>query len=472
MPVSVADIDRWRQQPSETEALEFKEAKQQIDFGNLLEYCVAIGNEGDGHLILGVRNAPPRNVVGTGAIDNPVGMAEKLYGKLGFRVRIDVVTHPDGRVVVLTIPGRPRGHAYNLDGRYLMRVGQSIQPMSADQLRSILVDTPQEWIEGIAASRVSGSEVLELLDVDVYFRRIGIPRPSGPAKVMERLVQAQLIDHVGDRRYAVRRIAALVFAKRLADFPDLARKAPRLVVYAGLTKVADPAENRIGGKGYAVGFEELMRFAMRQIPEREIIRDGVRRAEKMVPEIAVRELLANALVHQDISIRGTSVMVDIFSNRVEISNPGTPILPLDRLIDGVRSRNERLADLLRNMGICEERGSGIDKVVHAVEVLHLPAPDFRQVEDRTLIALYGPRSFDDMDRSDRVRACYQHCALKFECSERMTNQSLRERFKLPPNKTHLVSQVISASLEDGVIKPDEKAGTSKKFARYVPHWVQ
>ena len=77
-----------------------------------------------------------------------------------------------------------------------------------------------------------------------------------------------------------------------------------------------------------------------------------------------------------------------------------------------------------------------------------------------------------MDRSDRVRACYQHCALKFECSERMTNQSLRERFKLPSNKTHLVSQVISASLEDGVIKPDEKAGTSKKFARYVPHWVQ
>ena len=244
--MSVADIDRWRQQPSETEALEFKEAKQQIDFGNLLEYCVAIGNEGDGHLILGVRNAPPRNIVGTRAIDNPVGMAEKLYGKLGFRVRIDVVMHPDGRVVVLTIPGRPRGHAFNLDGRYLMRVGQSIQPMSADQLRSILVDTPQEWIEGIAASRVSGSEVLELLDVDVYFRRIGIPRPSGPAKVMEKLVQAQLIDHVGDRRYAVRRIAALVFAKRLADFPDLARKAPRLVVYAGLTKVAEAAANRIG----------------------------------------------------------------------------------------------------------------------------------------------------------------------------------------------------------------------------------
>ena len=102
-----------------------------------------------------------------------------------------------------------------------MRVGQSVQPMSADQLRSILVDMQQEWIEAFAVPRASSQEVLELLDVDVYFRRQRIPRPPGSAKIMERLVQAQLIDAVGDRIYAVRRIAALVFAKRLSDFPDL-----------------------------------------------------------------------------------------------------------------------------------------------------------------------------------------------------------------------------------------------------------
>ena len=76
-----------------------------------------------------------------------------------------------------------------------------------------------------------------------------------------------------------------------------------------------------------------------------------------------------------------------------------------------------------------------------------------------------------MDREDRVRACYQHCALKWVMSERMTNQSLRERFGLPESKSAIVSQVISATLETGQIKPDERVGASRKFARYLPFWA-
>ena len=67
-----------------------------------------------------------------------------------------------------------------------------------------------------------------------------------------------------------------------------------------------------------------------------------------------------------------------------------------------------------------------------------------------------------MDRDERIRACYLHCCLKWERTERMTNQSLRERFHIPQNKAYLVSGVIAAALEAGKIKPDEKVGTSKK----------
>jgi ATP-dependent DNA helicase RecG len=56
-------------------------------------------------------------------------------------------------------------------------------------------------------------------------------------------------------------------------------------------------------------------------------------------------------------------------------------------------------------------------------------------------------------------------------SERMTNQSLRERFHLPESKSAIVSQIIAASIEAGLIKPDEKVGASKKFARYLPFWA-
>jgi ATP-dependent DNA helicase RecG len=76
-----------------------------------------------------------------------------------------------------------------------------------------------------------------------------------------------------------------------------------------------------------------------------------------------------------------------------------------------------------------------------------------------------------MDRETRIRACYQHSALKWVMSERMTNQSLRKRFQLPESKSAVVSQVIAASTEEGMIKLDKQAGTSRKFARYLPFWA-
>lgn len=210
---------------------------------------------------------------------------------------------------------------------------------------------------------------------------------------------------------------------------------------------------------------------MAQLPQNEVIEDALRREVKLVPEVAVRELVANALIHQDLAMSGASVMVEIYSNRVEISNPGEPVVPVERFIDGYQSRNERLADLMRRMGICEEKSSGIDRVVEAAEMYQLPAPDFRVGHRRTVVTVYGPRPFEGMDREDRIRACYQHCALKWVMSERMTNQSLRGRFHLPESKTAITSQVIAATIEAGLIKPDEKVGSSRKFARYLPFWA-
>ena len=121
MSTTPEQIDVWRAAPSEGQRLEFKEAKTQLDNKKLYKYCVALANEGGGSLILGVVDKPPRPVVGTAAFNNPVAMAEKLFEAVGFRVDIEEVAHPDGRVLVFHIPPRPRGTAYHLDGAYLPR---------------------------------------------------------------------------------------------------------------------------------------------------------------------------------------------------------------------------------------------------------------------------------------------------------------------------------------------------------------
>jgi ATP-dependent DNA helicase RecG len=210
---------------------------------------------------------------------------------------------------------------------------------------------------------------------------------------------------------------------------------------------------------------------MSQLPQNEVVQDALRKEVKLVPEITIRELLANALIHQDFRIMGTSMMVEIYKDRVEISNPGEPIVPIERFIDGYQSRNERLADLMRRMHICEEKSSGIDKVVQAAEAYQLPAPDFLVSFKRTMVIIYGLREFEHMDRNDRVRACYQHCVLKWVMRERMTNQTLRDRFRLPESKSANVSQIITAGLADKIIKLDESVGGSRKYARYLPHWA-
>jgi ATP-dependent DNA helicase RecG len=349
-----------------------------------------------------------------------------------------------------------------------MRSGAALVPMSEDRLRAIFAEGKPDWLEEPSLTELSGQDVVTLLDTQTFFDLLKLPNPTDRAGVLDRLLKERLIDKT-DRTYAIRRLGGVLLAKDLAQFPDLARKACRVVVYEGASKLQTRLD-RIESRGYAVGFRGLVEFVMGQLPQNEIIESALRKAVRLVPDDTIRELTANALIHQDLSMGGASPMIEIYSNRIEISNPGDPIVPVERFIDGYQSRNERLADLMRRMNICEEKSSGIDRVVQAVELYQLPAPDFRAGHNRTLVTLFGPKPFDDMDRDDRVRACYQHCALKWVMNERMTNQSLRERFGLPESKSAITSQIISAAIDARLIKLDEAVGSSRKYARYVPFW--
>jgi predicted HTH transcriptional regulator len=469
MNTTPEQIDIWRSAATETPRLEFKEAKTQFDNRKLYKYCVALANEGGGNLLLGIGDKPPRPVVGTAAFNNPVAMSEKLFDAVGFRVDIEEVAHPDGRVIVFHVPPRPRGTAYHLDGAYLMRSGESLVPMSEDQLRLIFAEGAPDWLEQPSREHLTAQDVVALLDTQSFFDLLGLPYPADRTGVLARLAQEHLIDETA-QGYSIRRLGALLLAKRLTDFPGISRKAPRVVVYSGVSKV-ETRLDQPGEKGYAVGFQGLIDFVMGQLPQNEVIEDALRKEVRLLPEITIRELVANALIHQDFTLTGMSVMIEVYADRVEISSPGEPLVPVERFIDGYQSRNERLADLMRRFAICEEKSSGIDKVIQAVETYQLPAPDFRPAFRRTEAILYGPKPFEEMDRDARVRACYQHCALQYVLRKQMTNQSLRKRFQLPENKTASISQTISAAVNAGFIKLSDPDKPSTRYRSYVPIWA-
>lgn len=469
MTITAAQIDVWRASAAETAHLEFKEAKNQYDTTKLRRYCVAIANEGGGYLVLGVADEPPRLVVGSQAFADTQDIAEKLFSWLGFRVDVEAVEHPQGRVVVFSIPGRPRGTAYHHDGAYLMRSGEELVPMSEDQLRKIFAEGSPSWLDMAAMRDVSAQDVVQLLDTQAFFDLLRMPYPTNQTGVLARLKDERLIEPsaVG---FHILRMGAVLLAKNLKEFPDISRKAARVIVYEGESKLKTLSDIT-GEKGYAVGFTGLVRYVMGKLPQNEVIEDALRKEVKLLPEVVVRELLANALIHQDFEIGGASPVVEVFSNRVEISNPGEPIVPVDRFIDGYLSRNERLADLMRRFGICEEKSSGIDRVVETAELMQLPAPEFLNSHKRTIVVIHGHRTFRDMNGGDRVRACYQHCVLQYVLRKQMTNQSLRERFGLSEGSSNAVSQIITTTIDQGLIKNDPNAPDSRRYARYIPAWA-
>lgn len=286
---TVDQIDRWRNERSETQRLEFKEAKNQYSKEKLYEYCVAIANEGGGHLVLGIRDQAPREVVGTHAFEDVIALTSQLFTTLGFRVDVDEVHHPQGRVVVFTIPGRPRGSAYNLQGKYLMRSGESLVPMSEDQLRRIFSEGAPDWLEETALDGLASEKVIELLDVQTYFELQARALPTSQGGILDRLIQERFVREASSG-YSISRLGGMLLAKRLEDFADLYRKAPRVVVYEGISKLTTRLD-QVGTKGYAVGFQGLVKFVMAQVPRIEALKDALRTEGTLAPESVMRELI-------------------------------------------------------------------------------------------------------------------------------------------------------------------------------------
>lgn len=76
-----------------------------------------------------------------------------------------------------------------------------------------------------------------------------------------------------------------------------------------------------------------------------------------------------------------------------------------------------------------------------------------------------------MNKSDRIQACYQHCALLYVSNRQMSNQTLRDRFGLDDSKTATVSLVIAAAKDAGLIIQDDSGSSSPRYARYLPFWA-
>lgn len=482
IPRDIALIDQLRTEPAEAGWLEFK--GNNADPEMIGRRCSALANsariegrdlaymvwgvEDGSHAVIGTDFNPDTKRIGNQVL--PLWLANSLQPSIAFSFR--TVDHPGGRIVLLEIPaatGAPVAH----NGVPYVRIG-SATPRLTDYperyQRLIEQLQPYCWEQGIARQYASGDDVLALLDYTQYFRLTGQPLPDNRAGIFEKLEADRLITRDMGDRWNITNLGAVLFASRLSDFEaSLARKAVRFVAYGGQNRAATVTHRLDGQKGYAVGFEGLVEYLNGLLPKNEHIGAALREARPLFPELAIRELVANALIHQNMTITGAGPQIELFADRLEISNPGEPLVKPERMIDlPPRSRNEALASLMRRMRMCEEQGSGLDKVVEVCEVYQLPAPLFRADNHATQAVLYGPRSFADMTQDERVRACYFHAVLKFLSGDKMKNASLCARLGIASKNAAQATAVINKTLEAGLIRI---ADPEHPRAGYLPHWA-
>ena len=467
----------------ETEIVEFKENQNsETMIGKLisaLSNSAAVQDKRFAYVIWGVHDAD-RAVVGT-----RFSPENEMVGNQGLQIWLSSMLDPapnyrfetiqlDGRkVVVLKIPAASVAPV-EFQRRAYVRVGSATPALSDHrQLQRSLWAKLQTfaWETAVAADFVLSKDVIKLLDYKGYLERTGQAEASDTEDALSRMVADELIVKVATDRYDILNLGAILFANALSDFgSEIQRKGLRFVRYDGEGRNDPTILSGDGNKGYAEALTGFTPYIINQLPVVEKYVGAVRKEEKLLPELAIRELLANALIHQDMMATGSGPMVELFINRLEISNPGDSLVPPKRFLDAPpRSRNEQLARMMRRMGLCEERGTGVEKVISEAERYLLPPPEFRQKPNAVRTILHAPRVFSEMSQDERLSACYQHAALLFKRGHRMTNSSLRLRFGLEDtgSSRSQMSKVIRAAQDEGDIKPYDSASPR---SGYVPVW--
>lgn len=469
--------------PHETEWVEFKENNSKPE--HIGQYISAISNsatlqekpkgyivwgiEDKTHKVVGTSFMPRLEKVGNQELEN--WLSTQLSPRIDFRIR--EFQYQDKSIVIFEIPCAThtpvkfKSVEYIRIGSYQKKLGD--YPEKERLLWQGFSSTLFE--QEIALENLAKEDVLNSLDYSQYFELMNLEVPSDSDSIIQRLQEEKLVNKKSGELYDVTNLGGILFAKNISVFKTLSRKAVRVIIYKGKDRLTTIKEIQ-GQKGYAAGFKGLISYINSQLPQNEVISKALRKTTPMYPEIAVRELVANAIIHQNFDIRGAGPMVEIFSDRIEITNPGKPLIEPMRFIDQPpRSRNEDLAAFMRRINICEERGSGIDKVVYSAEVYQLPAPSFRVIEDNTQAVLFSYKELKDMDKEDKIRACYQHACLKFISNEQMTNSSLRKRFSIEQKNASMASRIIKDTIKEKLIKSYDPSNDSKKHKKYIPFWA-
>lgn len=369
-------------------------------------------------------------------------------------------------ISVLTLPPRIPRVDYIRVGSYTKKIIEfpSLQTQLWDKLRH------EQFEEIFTMVDLQINDVVKYLKCDTYFDILNLPIPTSMDGYKHYLLEEGIIVKQDNGLFAITNLGAILFARKLSDFPRLGRKAIRIVQYEGNNRLTILKEDTTN-EGYAISFENAAKLVNNLLPAKEDINSVRRKSINMFPLPAIREAIANSLIHQDFFLMGAGPVVEIFENRVEVTNPGTPLVDIMRIIDNPpKSRNEKLASLMRRLNMCEELGRGWDRMVISCELQQLPAQRIQIYQESTKVSLFSHLDFTNIPVEDKLWSTYLHACIKFTEGEALTNTSLREKFGVAETSAGSISRLIKEAVNKKLIRPVDPT-TAPRYMKYIPIWA-
>ncbi len=472
--------------PAETEWLEFKQSMNNAQAVgkdiSALANAAAYHERPYAYKIWGVENES-RELVGTsfkpletkaqGNQDLEIWLRHQLTPNANYE--FITLQDEEKEFVVLKIAAA-KNHPVRFQSSTYIREGSSttqLKPASEKEAELWRRLQQSDFEHGIARQSLSFEEVEELLDISSYFSLVRIQQPAQIESVLDALVRQELLIRQDDGLLSITNLGAILIAKRLSDFPSLRKRRLRFVRFLGNGKT-DIIEDVFFEKGYALTLPEAQDRIIAASDQQDIQEGAFRRIRSTFPERAVRELLSNLVIHQDLNDNTQSPEVHLFNNRIEFTNPGTMLVPRDRIVNAQpKTRNAALVNILRQMDLCEEEGTGWDRIIEDCEARHIMAPAISSEEGSgTQVILYAGSPYQKMTKKERMAAAYWHACLMVTQFSALTNTSLRERFGLSSEQKNIVSisRLIRECCNEGLIR-EEDPDAGNRSMRYLPSWA-
>lgn len=353
--------------------LEFKET----DSSDLAREICAFANATGGKILLGVSdNGEVKGITITNRLKSQIMDLVR-----NFDPKLEISLEEVGKILVVHVP-EGKNKPYSVNGKFYIRYGPNSQQLSRDEIREFF------YKEGLILWDEIINKDFNLekdLSKEAFQRFIRLAHLSSVLTLKELLENLSLVE---DHR--LKNAGVLLFAQEVTRF--FLKGTVTCVLYQGTDKVNIIDKKEFTRDLYS-NYEDALNYLKSKLNTQLIITGGPHIKKLELPEKALREALANALGHRDYHVRGANILVDIFLDRVEITNPGGLVKGLRREDFGKRSlsRNPLLFGLMQRMDLVENVGSGIKRMRDEMKAYGLESPEFEISEEWFVIVFKRPQ---------------------------------------------------------------------------------